>query len=56
LKPPAIILPAARRIRTRVNLQTGRVRLPDVKSFKGCVGKNSGGAVTFLDLPLNPVI
>ena len=37
----------------RVDLKTGKVRLLDVKTFKGKGGKISGGAATVLDLPLD---
>ena len=37
----------------RVDLQTGRVRLLEVGSFKGKGGKVPGGAATVLDVPLN---
>jgi hypothetical protein len=36
----------------RVDLETGNIRILDVKTFKGKGGKISGGAATVLDLPL----
>lgn len=38
----------------RVDLQTGKIRLLDVASFKGKGGKVPGGAASVLELPLNP--
>jgi hypothetical protein len=38
----------------RVELRTGRVRLPEPAEFKGRGGRIPGGAATVLDLPLNP--
>jgi len=38
----------------RVDLETGKVRIPDVNEFKGQGGKVHGGAATVLDLPLKP--
>jgi hypothetical protein len=38
----------------RVDLKTGRVRLLDVKTFKGRGKEVPGGAATVLELPLNP--
>jgi hypothetical protein len=37
----------------RVDLQTGRVRLLDLQTFKGTGGKIPGGAATVLELPLD---
>ncbi len=37
----------------RVDLQTGRVRVLEMNSFKGHGGKIAGGAATVLDLPLD---
>jgi hypothetical protein len=38
----------------RVELRTGRVRLPEPAEFRGQGGRIPGGAATVLDLPLNP--
>jgi hypothetical protein len=38
----------------RVDLRTGKIRIPDMASFKGRGGKVPGGAATVLDLPLDP--
>ncbi|HEV2695683.1 MAG TPA: DUF4450 domain-containing protein [Verrucomicrobiae bacterium] len=38
----------------RVDLQTGRVRILDMETFKGKGGKVPGGAGTVLELPLDP--
>ncbi len=38
----------------RVDLKTGKVRIPDANEFKGKGGKVPGGAATVLDLPLKP--
>ena len=38
----------------RVDLATGRVRILDVKTFKGQGGKVRGGAATVLELALDP--
>jgi hypothetical protein len=35
-----------------VDLETGKVRIPDVNEFKGKGGKVPGGVATVLDLPL----
>ena len=36
----------------RVDLKTGKVRIPDANEFKGKGGKVPGGVATVLDLPL----
>jgi hypothetical protein len=38
----------------RVELRTGRLRLPEPEEFEGQGGRIPGGAATVLDLPLNP--
>jgi hypothetical protein len=37
----------------RVDLRTGKIRLPGASGFKGKGGKVPGGAATVLDLPLD---
>ena len=37
----------------RVDLATGKVRIPDANGFKGRGGKVAGGAATVLELPLD---
>src|SRR4029077_11958087 len=38
----------------RVDLKTGKVRLPEADNFKGQGDKGPGGAANVLDLPLDP--